>query len=144
MTAGRPETDGRTRPVGELLRELADGGAALVRHEIRLARLEAGELARVVGKGTGWVGAGGVFLLLGALAFLTGFMMLAGDQWLRDHVWLAALVLMVVAGALAAWLARRGMRLLAPERLAPVQTVETLREDREWLRRRLTSGATSS
>ncbi|HEY0972469.1 MAG TPA: phage holin family protein [Gemmatimonadales bacterium] len=143
MTDGRPETDGR-RGVGELLRELADGGAALVRHEVRLARLEAGELAGTVGKGTGFVGTGGVLLLLGALAFLTGLMMLAGDQWLRDHVWLAALVVMLVAGGLAAWLARRGMRLLAPERLAPDQTVETLREDREWLKRQLTSGATSS
>lgn len=138
MTAGRPESDGRSKGVGELLRELADGGAALVRHEVRLARLEAGELGRAMGKGTGWVGAGGVLLLLGALAFVTGLMMLAGDQWLRDHVWLAALVVMIVAGGLAAWLARRGLRLLAPERLAPEQTVESLREDREWLRRQLT------
>ncbi len=143
MDAGGVDTDGR-RGIGELLRELADGGSTLVRHEIRLARLEAGELARAVGKGTGFVGAGGVLLLLGALAFLTGLMMLAGDQWLRDHVWLAALVVMLVAGGLAVWLARRGMRLLAPERLAPDQTVESLREDREWLKRQLTSDATSS
>ena len=44
MPTGRPELDGQ-RGLGELLRELADGGAALVRQEVRLAKLEATEVA---------------------------------------------------------------------------------------------------
>ena len=136
-------TDGSARGLGALVRELADGGAALVRDEVRLAKLEAGDLARSVGKGTAWVAAGGVLLLLGALAFVIGLIVLGGDQWLRDRVWLAAAVVLVLALGTAAVLARRGLGLLSPANLAPDQTVETLKEDKEWLKRRLTSGATS-
>ena len=132
------------RGLGALLRELANGGAALVRQEVQLARLETTELASAVGRGTAWVGVGGVLLLLGTLAFCTGLILLAGDQWLRDHVWLAALLVAVIALVAAGVLARRGLALLSPANLAPDQTVATLKEDKEWLKRQLTSGATSS
>jgi hypothetical protein len=85
-----------------------------------------------------------VLLLLGGLALAAGVVLLAGDQWLpRDLYWLGALVVTVIAGAIAALLARRGMRHLSPAQLVPDQTVETLKEDREWLKRRLKSGETS-
>ena len=132
------------RGLGSLLRELADGGAALVRREVALARLELTEMAGAVGRGTAWVATGGVLLLLGTLAFLTGLILLGGDQWLRDHIWLSALIAMVIALAVAAVLARRGLALLHPAHLAPDQTVATLKDDKEWLKRQLTSGATSS
>ena len=135
--------DGR-RGLGALLRDLADGGARLVRQEVRLARLETLEVTRTVGVATIWAGAGGVLLLLGVLAACTGLILLGGDQWLRDRVWLAALLVAVLAGAAALWLAARARHWLSPDHLAPDQTLETLKEDREWLRRQLTSGATSS
>lgn len=136
------QTDGK-RGLGALLRDLAEGSASLVRNEVTLARLEVAETARAVGMGTGMVATGGVLALLGALALLAGLIMLAGDQWLRDRYWLAALIVTVISAALAAWFARRGTSLLSPRRLAPDQTVATLKEDKEWLKRQLTSGATS-
>jgi hypothetical protein len=66
-----------------------------------------------------------------------------GDQWLRDHYWLAAVIVTAITAAVAYWLAKRGMALLSPSKLAPDQTVATLKEDKEWLRQQLTSGATS-
>jgi drug/metabolite transporter (DMT)-like permease len=85
-----------------------------------------------------------VLLLLGTLALATGVVLLAGDQWLPDdRYWLAALVILVLTGAVAAWLARKGMAQLHPSQLAPEQTIETLKEDTEWLKQRLTSDATS-
>jgi len=51
---------------------------------------------------------------------------------------------LAIAGAVAIVLARRGMALLAPSQLAPTETITTLKEDKEWLKQRLTSGATSS
>jgi hypothetical protein len=143
-TDAAPGSPNGQRGLGSLLRELADGGGALVRREVQLARLEVMDLVGAVGRGTMWVGLGGTLLLLGLLATLTGLILLGGDQWLRDHVWLSALIAMVVALAAAAWLARRGLAMLSAERLAPDQTVATLKEDKEWLKRRLTSGATSS
>jgi uncharacterized membrane protein YqjE len=142
MAVGR--NDGR-RGVGDLLRDLAEGSAALVRGEARLARLELGELVSGIGRGTAMVATGGVLALLGALALLTGLILLVGDQWLpRDLYWVAALIVTLIAGGVAAWLARRGLALLSPKVLVPDQTVATLKEDKEWLRQQLTSGATSS
>jgi hypothetical protein len=142
-TTDRAALDGQ-RGLGALLRELADGGARLVRQEVRLARLETVEVTRTVGMATVWACAGGALLLLGVLAACTGLILLGGDQWLRDRFWLAALIVVVLAGGAALWLAGRARRWLTPDRFAPDQTLETLKEDREWLRRQLTSGATSS
>ena len=129
--------DGR-RGLGALLRDLAEGSAALGRDEVRLARLEFSSLLGGVGRGTVSVAAGGVLALLGALAFLAGLILLAGDQWLRDRYWLAALIVTGIAGAVALWFTKRGLALLSPKRLAPDQTLATLQEDKEWLKRQLT------
>ncbi|MGQ0715560.1 MAG: phage holin family protein [Gemmatimonadaceae bacterium] len=131
------------RGIGGLLRDLADGGAALLRQELRLARAEIAGIAEAVGKGTALTATGAVLALLGAFALFTGIILLAGDQWLRDRYWLAALIGTVIAGAIAAWMARRGAAHLSPRRLLPDETVATLKEDKEWLKRQLTSGATS-
>ncbi len=128
--------------MGDLLRELATDGAALIRHEVRLARHEVAEVGSSVARGTVWAGLGGVLLLLGALAVSTGVIMLAGDQWLRDRNWLSALIVMVVAALTAGVVARIGMRHLAPSNLMPENSVESLKEDRAWLKRQLTSDAT--
>ena len=139
MATGRE--DGRG--IGVLLRDLADGGAALLRQEVRLARVEMAAIANAVGMGTALTASGAVLTVLGAFALLTGLIMLAGDQWLRDRYWLAALIGAVIAGGIAAWMARRGAAHLSPRRLLPDETVATLKEDKEWLKRQLKSGATS-
>jgi hypothetical protein len=131
------------RGIGGLLRDLADGGAALLRQEIRLARTEIVAIAGAVGKGTALTASGAVLALLGAFALFTGIILLAGDQWLRDRYWLAALIGTVIAGGIAAWMARRGAAHLSPRRLLPDETVATLKEDKEWLKRQLKSGVTS-
>ena len=137
-------TDGR-RGIGALLRDLAEGSAELVRGEVRLARIELTTAAGAAGKGTSFVAVGGVLLLLGTLSLFSGIILLIGDQWLpRDLYWLAALLVALIAGGLAAWLVLRGRNALSPAALAPHETVATLKEDKEWLKQRLTSGTTSS
>lgn len=136
---------GDRRSLATLLRDLADGSAQLVRHEFELARVEAGELVRRAGMGTGLVAIGAVLAVLGAIAVVTGLILLAGDQWFpSDRYWMAALLATTVFLVLGGWMALRGMDLLSPRRLVPDQTVATLKEDKEWLRQRLTSGVTSS
>ena len=138
------DRNGSQRSFGALLRDLAEGSAELVRGEVRLARLELGNAAGAAGRGTGLVAVGGVLLLLGTLAFFTGLILLIGDQWLpRDLYWVAALLFTLITGGLAAWFAMRGRAQLSPAALAPHETVATLKEDKEWLTQRLTSGATS-
>ena len=135
------QNDGR-RGVGGLLRDLAGGSAALVRGELKLARLELHKIISSVGLGTAMVASGGVFALLGALSLFTGIVLLGGDQWLHDRYWLAALFFTVIAFAVAFFFVRRGRAALSPANLAPDQTVASLKEDREWLKQRLTSGGT--
>jgi hypothetical protein len=135
--------DDGQRSMGTLLRELAEGSTALLRQEVRLARLEFASLFRGVGTGTAFTAMGGVLAMIGGFTFFTGIILLAGDQWLRDHYWLAAVIVTAITGGVAYWMARRGLALLSPKKLAPDQTVATLKEDKEWLRRQLTSGATS-
>jgi len=133
------------RSVGTLLRDLAEGSATLVREEVRLAKMEIAHALAGIGKGTGLVATGVVFVLLGMLSLLIGGVLLIGDQWLpQDLYWVAALVVLVITGAIAAWFAKRGMAQLSPSALAPNETVATLKEDKEWLKQRLTSGATSN
>jgi hypothetical protein len=138
------DNDGR-RGLGALLRDLAEGSAELVRGEARLARVELGATTSAAGRGTALVAMGGVLLLLGTLAAFTGLVLLIGDQWLpRDLYWIGALLFALISGGVAAWLANRGRALLSPTALAPRETVATLKEDKEWLKHPLTSGATSS
>jgi uncharacterized membrane protein len=79
-----------------------------------------------------------VLALVGALTFVTGLIMLAGDQWLRDRYWLAALLVTVIAAVAAAVFAKRGLAVLSPGHLAPRQTLATLQEDKEWLKQQRT------
>jgi hypothetical protein len=139
-------TDARNgaRGLTAILRDLSESGVNLVRDEIRLARLEIGDVIAGIGRGTGFIATGAVLLLLGTLSFIAGLVLLVGDQWLpADRYWLAALIVMLIAGGLAIWLAKRGLKLVSPSHIAPRETVETLKEDKEWLKQQLTSGGTS-
>jgi membrane protein len=119
------------------VREWTEETVAQLRWEFSVARREVGAIFRALGTGTALAATGAVFGLLGLFTFLTGVVLLIGDQWLpRDRYWLAALAVAVVA-ALVAWsFARRGMRSLAPRALVPRETVETLRDDATLLKRR--------
>jgi hypothetical protein len=133
-----PLTNDGRRTIGALIRDLADGSATLVRQEVYLARLEFTAIARAVGTGTGLIATGSVLVVLGALTLFIGIILLPGDQWLRDRYWLAALIVMLLSGLVAGFFAKRGMALLSPQRLAPDQTLATLKEDKEWLKQQLT------
>jgi uncharacterized membrane protein YqjE len=133
------------RSIGGMLRDLAEGSAAIVRGEVALAKLEVGGIVGGIGKGTAFVAMGVVLLTLGLLSLMVGVVLLIGDQWLpADLYWLAALIMLVIIGGVTVWLAKRGLALVSPSQLAPKETATTLKEDKEWLKQQLTSGATSS
>src|SRR3954469_25453666 len=92
--------DGR-RGVGALLRDLAEGSGALVRNEVKLARIELSKMVASISRGTAMVASGGVLALLGTLTLFTGIILLGGDQWLHDRYWVAALGFTVIAFAIA-------------------------------------------
>ena len=132
------DTDMRDRPVGELVKELAGQTSTLVRQEIQLAQAEVATKGKLAGRGAGLLaGAAGAALL--ALGALSAVLIAALDTAMP--LWLAALIVTVLWGAIAAVFAARGRKELqqaAPP--VPEQTVETVKEDIQWAKTRTGSG----
>src|SRR6476661_7498137 len=116
-----------SRGVGQLLRDVAEDGAHLARQEVNLARIEFAQIARDIGKGTGFAVAAAMLGLLTVQMLVFGFALLMGDALFRGHYWIAAFVLTVILGAIAFYLLKRGTALLSPKNMKPEQTLATLR-----------------
>jgi uncharacterized membrane protein YqjE len=115
------------RSVPELLRELSDQTATLVRQELDLAKVEMTEKGKQAGIGAGMFGAAGLVGLY-ALGALTAAVILALS--LAMSGWLAALIVAVVYGAVAGVLALTGKsRVQRGVPPTPEQTVQTVKED---------------
>jgi uncharacterized membrane protein YqjE len=122
--------DLRERPVGELLKQLANETATLVRRELDLAKAEMREKAGKAGPGFGMWGAAGVTALL-SLGSLTAFLILALDGAMPN--WLAALIVGLVWAAIAGLLYVRGkQRVEEAGSPVPEQTIESVKEDVQW------------
>ena len=122
--------DLREHGTGELLKELSDHTTTLVRQEIELAKAELGEKGKKAGLGAGMFGGAGLFGVF-ALAALTTCMIVALDSAMP--LWLAALIVAVVYGAIGAALALQG-RTKVQEAGPPVpeQATESVKEDVQW------------
>jgi len=117
------------RSLGELFAELAQDTSTLVRKEVQLAKTEMSQKASRVGKDVGFLAAGGAVAYAGLLALLAGVIVLLGQV---IPMWLAALLVGLVVAGVGYFLVRRGLDALKREDLAPRQTIETLKEDRQW------------
>jgi MFS family permease len=130
--------DLRERPLGDLLKQLADQTGTLVHQEIDLAKAEMAAKGKQAGKGAGLLGAAALIGLLAAGA-LTAFLIMLLDGALAN--WLSALIVAVVFAAIAGVLALQGRKKIqAATPPMPEQTVETVKEDVEWAKTRAASG----
>jgi uncharacterized membrane protein YqjE len=134
------QSDLRDRSTGELLRELSETTTTLVKQEIDLAKAEISEKGKQAGIGAGMFGGAGLFGVL-ALGALTACIIAALDSAMP--LWLAALIVAVVYGAIAGVLALQG-RNKVQEAGPPVpeQAKESVKEDVEWAKTRAKSGRT--
>lgn len=132
-----PELRERTLP--ELLRELGDETATLIRQEMALARVELVEKGKSASATVPLFGATAIFGL-GAFGAVTTF--LIAVLALAMPVWLAALIVTVIYGGIALVAAQTGKKKLQHVgSLVPEQTAETVKEDIEWAKTRAKSGA---
>jgi uncharacterized membrane protein YqjE len=135
-----PPDELRERPIADLVKQLASQTSTLVRQEIDLAKAEMSEKAATAGKGAGLLGGAAVTGLLAAGA-LTACLILVLSEAM--DAWLAALIVAVVMGVVAAALGLAGrnkVREATPP--VPEQTVETVKEDVEWAKTRTPSART--
>jgi hypothetical protein len=125
------DASGTDRGVGQLLREVAEDGAHLARQEVHLARIEFAQIARDIGKGTGFTVAAAMIGLLTVQMLVFGIVLLLGDALFSGRYWVAAFVLTAILGGIAFYLLRRGSALLSPKNLKPEQTLATLRRNKD-------------
>jgi hypothetical protein len=129
-----PHDDLRDRPIGDLLKQLSQETTTLVRQELDLAKAEMAQKGKRAGLGAGFIGGGALFGL-GAFGALTACL-IALLATAIDHVWLAALIVAAVYGAIAGVLALQGRNKIQ-EATPPVpeQTIETVKTTPEEIRR---------
>jgi uncharacterized membrane protein YqjE len=127
----------RDQSIAELVKDLATETSTLVRQEIDLAKAEMTDRGKRAGKGAGMLAAGVVVALL-AFGALTAGLIAALD--LAMPTWLAALIVTVVYGAIAAVLVQIGRKQVqeaAPP--VPEETIESVKEDVQWAKTRTRS-----
>ena len=129
----------RTEPPGtgpgltDLLSELSSEVSTLFQQEVELAKAEVRAEAKRAGKAGGKLGAAAVvgllaaFLLSWALAFLIDLL------W---PTWVAFAIVGIVYAIVAAVLGMNGKKQLQRVDPTPQRTVETLKEDKQWVQNR--------
>jgi len=122
--------DLREESLGDLVKRLSAETSTLVKQEVDLAKAEMSQKAAHAKKGAIPLGVAAVLGLM-ALGALTAFLIMGLDTFLPG--WVAALIVTVVLGGIAAFMAMKGKKeLQAAVPPVPEQTVETVKEDVQW------------
>jgi hypothetical protein len=120
------------RTLGEMFADLSRETRTLVQQEIQLAKKELSEKAASVGKNSGLIAAGGLLAYGGVLTIIAA--MVLGLIQVGMAAWSAALLAGVLVGIIGYLLIHSGLSGLRTRNLRPHQTIETLKEDAQWLR----------
>lgn len=120
--------------LGDLFSDLANETSTLVRQEISLAQAEMTHKAVKAGKDIGYVAAGGAVAYAALLAFMAGVIAILAYVM---PVWLAAFIVAAIAGGAAYFMAMPALTELRKIDPAPRETVATLKEDAQWLKKQV-------
>lgn len=137
-STGLQEPAQNDRSVAELMKQLSDQTATLVRQELDLAKAELAEKGKKAGLGAGMFGGATVFGAY-ALGALTACAILALALAVKS--WVAALIVAVVLGGIAGVLALMGTRNVkqgVPP--TPERTIESVKQDVQWTKRSAQEG----
>ena len=129
--------DLRDEPIGDLLKQVKQEGATLAAQEVKLAKAEMTEKAKEVGIGAGLFGGAGYVAYLATIALMICIIFALAEAM---PVWLAALIVAVVLGAVAGVLTLKGKQHIQeagppiPEQTVESvkQTIETVKEEAKW------------
>ena len=133
--------DGRS--LGELIKDLRDQTTTLVRDEVKLAKTEMSEKVSKLSRNGGYLAAGAlvafsglIVLLLAASAGLYIGLVAAGLSHSMAG-WVAPLAVGLVVIAIGYGLMQKAISTFRKEPLVPQRTVETVRDDAEWMKRKV-------
>ena len=122
------------RSLGELFSELANETGTLIRQEISLAQAEMTTKLTRTGKNAAYVAAGGAVAFAAFLTFLAAIV--AVLAYLMP-VWLAALIVAAVVGSIGFYMISSSLNEIKRSSLTPDETVKTLKEDAQWLKKQV-------
>ena len=122
------------RSLGELFSELAGETGMLVRQEVALAKAELSQKAAQVGRNVGLLVVGGAVAYAAFLAVMAA--VIIGLSYAIPP-WAAALVVGVVVGIAGGALLFKAAYALKETDVTPRQTVETLKEDAQWVKEKM-------
>jgi len=119
------------RSLGDLFSELAAETGTLIRQEVALAQAELTTKASSVGKNVGFLAVGGAVAYAAMLAIVAGIIL--GLSYFMP-AWLAAVLVGVVIGIASYVLISSALTELRKTNLKPEETVESIKEDAQWLK----------
>ncbi len=119
------------RPLGELFSELAQETGTLVRKEVELAKIEMTAKARHAGRDAALVAGGGSVAMLGVMALMAALILALGTLL---PLWVSALLVGAVVTATGGVFVARGIRAFKGLAAAPRETMQTLEENKRWLK----------
>jgi uncharacterized membrane protein YqjE len=125
------QTGARRESWGELIGELASQSVGLVRDEVALARRELEQKLKTVQSAAAVVAVGAIIALIATLSVCAAVIIA-----LAEYVgpWQSALIVGLILGMAAGATILIGVSRFKRTGLIPEKTIETLEENREWLK----------
>jgi membrane protein len=120
------------RSLGQMFADLSREVRTLIQQEAQLAKTELGEKASRMMKGSAFIVGGGLLAYGGVLAVIAAGVL--GLIAIGLPPWAGALLGGIVVALAGYLLIRAGTAAIRPKDLTPRHTIETLKEDAQWLR----------
>ena len=135
-------TTTEARSLFDLVRNLRDEGTTLLRQGVALAKTEMTEKVSTAGRNVAYAVVGGaiahlalIFLLLAVSA---GIKVFVESTSMAPHAdWIGPLAVGLLVGAIAAGLLLKAKSTLANLSMAPEQTIQSLKEDKQWVQKKV-------
>ena len=124
---------GSDQSLTALLTGIINDAETLMKQEVALAKAEINQKVTRIARSGVWFAAAGV-LAFSALMTLLASAVLGLMAAFAIQPWLSALIVALVVFGAAYVALQSGRSLLSQESLAPKQTIESLKENAEWIR----------
>lgn len=128
--------------IGTLLKELRDETTLLVRQEVALARTELNQKLSKLGRNAAYLVSGSQVAFAGLLFVLLAitagiYVAFVAADLALNGLWAAPLIVGCVVSLIGLALVMKGKRALQSTSPLPEQTIETMKENKEWVREKV-------
>ena len=138
-TGSMGQPDARSESVADLIKDLRDEAMLLVRQEVALAKTEISEKLARIFRNTAYAIAGalvafvGLIFILQAVTVAIGIGLHEAGLTETQSLWASPLILGAIVAIVGAIFISKGIAAVKNESLVPEKTVESLKNDKEWI-----------